>query len=131
MNSRPARAGSMARFLAVALALASTASLAAPPAPERKTSENVKATQKQAAAAAARYREAKALERKRDLAGALVAYQDAAEAGHGQAQMRLAEIYDTGNTVVKRDYAKALYWYEKARAQGMPVPRPHPYVTGH
>ena len=82
------------------------------------------------AAAAARYRDARALERKGDPQGALLAYQDAAQAGHGRAQMRLAEIYDKGNTAVKRDYAKALYWYEKARAQGLEIPKPHPYVTG-
>ena len=95
----------------------------------KTTSEIVKAGPK-VPAASARYRDARALERKGDQAGALLAYQEAAEAGHGRAQMRLAEIYDKGNTAVKRDYAKALYWYEKARAQGLRIPKPHPYVSG-
>jgi TPR repeat protein len=73
----------------------------------RSTSKNVKGT-----SPAARYRK------------------EAAQAGHGRAQMRLAKIYDRGNASVRRDYAKALRWYEKARAQGLQVPRPHPYVSG-
>jgi TPR repeat protein len=93
------------------------------------TSESVKAGAS-ASQAAARYREGRALERKGDQAAALLAFQEAGEAGYGRAQMRLAEIYDRGNTAVKRDYAKALFWYEKARAQGLQVPKPHPYVTG-
>ena len=103
--------------------------LSAQPEGKRK-SEIVKAGPKVPAASAARYRDARTLERKGDQAGALLAYQEAAEAGHGRAQMRLAEIYDKGNTAVKRDYAKALYWYEKARAQGLQIPKPHPYVSG-
>jgi TPR repeat protein len=79
---------------------------------------------------AARYRDGQAREKSGDEPGALAAYLAAAEAGHGRAQMRLAEIYDKGNTAVKRDYAKALHWYEQARAQGLPVPKPHPYTSG-
>jgi TPR repeat protein len=101
------------------------------PDADRKTkSENVKAPATVPDTAIARYREARALERKGDERGALLAYEESAEAGYGRAQMRLAEIYDRGNTAVKRDYAKALHWYEKARAQGLHVPKPHPYVTG-
>lgn len=101
-----------------------------PEADRKRTSENVKPAPAAADDAAARYREARALERKGDGLAAVLAYEEAARAGHGRAQMRLAEIYDKGNTAVKRDYAKALHWYEKARAQGLPVPKPHPYVTG-
>jgi TPR repeat protein len=98
----------------------------APPGSDRQaTSKNVKA-----ASPAARYSEARALERRGDGTGALRAYEEAAQAGHGRAQMRLAEIYDRGNASVRRDYAKALHWYEKARAQGLQVPKPHPYVSG-
>ena len=83
-----------------------------------------------AAEAGARYRAGRQLEQKGDHGAALRAFQESAEAGYGRAQMRLAEIYDRGNTAVKRDYAKALYWYDKARAQGLQVPKPHPYVSG-
>lgn len=100
------------------------------PEADGKTSENVKSAPGAKEAAAARYREARTLERKGDLLAAVLAYEEAAQAGHGRAQMRLAQIYDRGNSAVKRDYAKALHWYEKARAQGLPVPKPHPYVTG-
>lgn len=96
-----------------------------PAADGQSTSKSVTA-----ASPAARYSEARALERRGDGAGALRAYEEAAQAGHGRAQMRLAEIYDKGNASVRRDYAKALHWYEKARAQGMQVARPHPYVSG-
>lgn len=110
--------------------------VAAEPASEqsdpRRKSESVKpAAKTPSVRASARYRDARTLEKKGDQEGALLAFQEAADAGHGAAQMRLAEIYDRGNPAVKRDYAKALYWYEKARAQGLRVPRPHPYVTGH
>ena len=110
------------------LAVLAAQGLAAQPQP-RAGSEIVKSAAS-SAAATARYREARALERKGDPQGALLAYEDAAQAGHGRAQMRLAEIYDKGNTAVKRDYAKALYWYERARAQGLQIPKPHPYVSG-
>ncbi|HYN12738.1 MAG TPA: hypothetical protein VET51_08860 [Burkholderiales bacterium] len=58
------------------------------------------------------------------------AYVEAGNAGHGRAQKRLGEIYEAGGPV-KRDYAMALRWYEKARAQGIEVPKPHAYTKGH
>ncbi len=119
---------SLARLCLAALAAVAAHGVGAQPDAKAK-SEIVKPATS-SAAAAARYREARALEGKGDPQGALLAYQDAAQAGHGRAQMRLAEIYDKGNAAVKRDYAKALYWYEKARAQGLEIPKPHPYVTG-
>lgn len=76
--------------------------------------------------AARRYREGLALERKGDNAGALKAFLEAGESGHGPAQKRLGEIYDKGNSVVKHDYQTALRWYQKARAQGEVIPQPLP-----
>src|ERR1700682_3671140 len=48
--------------------------------------------------AVGRYRDGLAKERKGDHPGAMGAYHDAAEAGNGPAQVRLAEIYDKGNS---------------------------------
>ena len=74
--------------------------------------------------AARRYREGLALERKGDHAGALRAFLDAGESGHGLAQRRLGEIYDTGSPAVKHDYQASLRWYQKAREQGVEIPKP-------
>jgi FimV-like protein len=79
--------------------------------------------------AARRYREGQALERKGDDAGALKAYLEAGEAGHGLAQRRLGQIYDKGNTVVQRDYQTSLKWYQKAREQGVEIDKPLPRMT--
>jgi len=75
-------------------------------------------------AAAKRYREGVALERRGDQRAALAAYLEAGEAGNGLAQRRLGQIYDTGNTVVERDYQMALKWYQKAREQGIEMEKP-------
>jgi TPR repeat protein len=87
-----------------------------------------KANRKQATqnrdAAEKHYRKARALESKGDERGALAAYLAAGEAGHGLAQKRLGEIYDKGNSAARRDYDTALRWYEKARAQGIEIPKP-------
>lgn len=64
------------------------------------------------------------LDKKGDAKGAHAAYLAAGESGHGLAQKRLGEIYEKGNRAVKRDYDTALRWYEKARAQGIEIPKP-------
>jgi FimV-like protein len=74
-------------------------------------------------AAATRYREGLALERRGDQQGAFKAFLDAGEGGHGLAQRKLGEIYDKGGPV-ERDYETSLQWYGKARAQGVPIPKP-------
>lgn len=61
---------------------------------------------------------------------ALRAFQEAAESGYAPAQYKLGEIYDQGNSAVQRDYATSLGWYQKAREQGVPIPRPHTYPGG-
>jgi pilus assembly protein FimV len=84
-----------------------------------------------AEAAAKRYREGVALERRKDEQGAMTAYMEAGEAGNGLAQRRLGQIYDKGNTVVQRDYQEALKWYQKARLQGVNIDKPLQRTTPH
>jgi pilus assembly protein FimV len=71
-----------------------------------------------------RYQSALQAERSGDIGGAMVSYLAAADAGHGLAQKRLGDIYNTGNDIVRRDYETALRWYQKAREQGIQIPRP-------
>ena len=101
----------------------------AKPKPKAKAEEASK-PQSKPSVSDQRYREAQELERKGEHRAALKAYLDAGNAGHGQAQRRLAEIYDRGTPAVKRDYDAALRWYEKARAQGVVVPKPHAFTKG-
>lgn len=84
-----------------------------------------------AEAAAKRYRDGVALERRGDLHGALAAFLEAGEAGNGLAQRRLGQIYDKGNAVVQRDYQTALKWYQKAREQGVPMEKPLQRTLAH
>jgi len=77
-----------------------------------------------------RYREGLAREQAGDERGAFEAYRDAAESGHGFAQRKLGEMYDKGNSAVARDYDTSLRWYQKAREQGVAIPKPHAYTGG-
>jgi TPR repeat protein len=77
-----------------------------------------------------KYREGVALERAGKYREAMASYAVAGEAGNGLAQKRLAMIYDRGNPVVTRDYQNAIHWYEKARAQGIELPKPLPPIKG-
>ncbi len=80
-----------------------------------------------------------ALEHRGDNKGAFVAFLDAAEGGYPPAQRRLGEIYDEGNSAVKRDYEESIRWYQKAREGGEDIPaqpsygtfKPAPVRTGH
>ena len=74
--------------------------------------------------AARRFTDGQELERKGEPQAALLAYLDAAESGNGLAQKRLGDIYGTGTAYAERDYSLALKWYEKARAQGVEIPKP-------
>ena len=76
------------------------------------------------------YREGLAHESKGNNRAALGLFLEAGEAGHGLAQKKLAEIYDRGNSAAKRDYQSALHWYEKARAQGIEIPKPPAPIKG-
>ena len=74
--------------------------------------------------AAERFKEGVEYERTGDLAAGMKAYVAAGDAGNGDAQKRLGDIYNTGNAVVRRDYETALRWYQKALAQGVEIPKP-------
>ena len=77
--------------------------------------------------AAARYGDAQKLERSGDWSGAMQAYTEAAENGHGPAQKRLGDIYNNGQGDVKRDYDTSLRWYKRAQESGEQVPQPFTY----
>ncbi len=94
---------------------------APPPPPKPAARPSVSMTPQQAEE---RFEEGRKLERSGDLRAAMQAYVAAGEAGHGLAQKRLGDIYNTGNAVVTRDYGTALLWYQKARAQGVEIPKP-------
>ena len=72
--------------------------------------------------AAQRHVEALAFEKRGDDQGAFNAFLEAAEDGYSPAQLRVGEIYNSGNAAVVRDYAQAIYWYEKARDAGEKIP---------
>jgi FimV-like protein len=80
-------------------------------------------------AAARRYQDGLELERKHDDRGAFQAFLGSAEAGYGPAQRKLGQIYDTGNSAVKRDYQASIRWYQKAREQGIEVGKPPQRTT--
>lgn len=105
---------------------APTAAETTPDATAKPKAPAKKAAKKQLSrdAAEKQYQHARVLEKKGDEKGALVAYLAAGDAGHGYAQKRLGEIYERGNSATKRDYDVALRWYEKARAQGIEIPKP-------
>lgn len=75
-----------------------------------------------------RYQEGLALERKGDDQGALTAFLEAGEGGYGLAQRKLGQIYDKGSSAVKRDLQASIRWYQKARAQGVPIDKPLPRI---
>jgi TPR repeat protein len=77
--------------------------------------------------AAARYGDARELERAGQWSAAMQAYQDAAERGHGPAQRRLGDIYANGQGDVRRDYETSLRWYRRAREKGEGIPLPFTY----
>ena len=75
-------------------------------------------------AASRRHTAGLALERRGDDSGALIAFHEAAESGYPPAQRKLGEIYDSGNSAVKRDFSASIHWYEKAREGGEIIPPP-------
>ncbi len=74
--------------------------------------------------AAERYQQGLKLEQGGDVRAAMQAFVASGDAGYGVAQKRLGDIYNQGNEVVIRDYETALRWYQKARAQGVEIPKP-------
>jgi len=75
-----------------------------------------------------RYQDGLALEHKGDDRRALQAFLEAGEAGYGLAQRKLGQIYDKGNSAVKRDLQASIVWYQKARAQGVPLDKNPPRI---
>jgi len=74
------------------------------------------------AGAVQRHADGLLLERKGNDKAAFVAFLEAAESGYAPAQLRVAEIYDSGNTAVERDYSESIRWYQLAREGGEQVP---------
>lgn len=74
-----------------------------------------------------RYAEGLELRDRGDDKGAFEAFLEAAEGGHAQAQRRLGEIYDRGNSAVQRDLLTSIRWYMLAREQGERLPEPITY----
>lgn len=114
---RPAPAQAAAPLVAAVPVAAVPEPVKAVPAPRKLRSDE----------AARRFTDGLELERKGDAQAAMLAYHDAAESGHGLAQKRLGDIYGTGTAFAERDYGQALKWYEKARAQGIEIPKPFTY----
>lgn len=97
----------------------------APGAASRSTAAPVPAPRKLGAEGAARrFTDGLDMERRGESQAAMVAYLDAAESGHGLAQKRLGDIYGTGTSFAERDYELALKWYQRARQQGIEIPKP-------
>ena len=80
-------------------------------------------------AAVGRHVEGLSLAHRGDEKGAFIAFLDAAESGYPPAQRRLGEIYDSGNSAVKRDYEESIRWYQKAREGGEDIPTQPNYGT--
>ncbi len=94
------------------------------PRPEPATKPAVSAPTLTPAQAAERFQAGIKFERDGDLRAAMTAYLAAGEAGNGTAQKRLGDLYNAGNAIVPRDYETSLKWYQKARAQGVEIPKP-------
>lgn len=72
-----------------------------------------------------RYKAAVTMERQGDMPGALVAYLSAAELGHGLADIRLGQLYDSDATkTVPRDLQNSIHYYQEARKQGITLKGP-------
>ena len=70
-----------------------------------------------------RYKEAVTFESSGDHKAAFQAYLDAGKQGHALAELRLGELYDKGSPGVQRDLQESAGWYQKARAQGVGIPK--------
>ena len=81
--------------------------------------------------AAQRYQEAVKAESEGYERRAFVAYLEAAENGHGLSQKKMGDLFSRNGPVVKRDYETSLRWYEKARAQGVRIPKPAAFTKGY
>ncbi len=108
-------------FRQILIAAALAAVLASPTWPVQAQTP----PQMSAASAMNRHAEGLALTHRGDDRRAFAAFLEAAESGYPPAQRRVAEILDSGNKAVPRDYEESIRWYEKARAGGEQLPSPH------
>jgi FimV-like protein len=99
------------------LTIPSRATVAAtdPGTADREVARIVKAEQ--------RYKDAVKLEKDSEHKAAFEAYLESGKQGHGLAELRLGELYDKGSPGVQRDMQESARWYQKARAQGVDVPK--------
>jgi FimV-like protein len=70
-----------------------------------------------------RYKDAVKLEKGNEHKAAFEAYLESGKQGHALAELRLGELYDKGSDGVQRDLQESARWYQKARAQGVSVPK--------
>jgi Tfp pilus assembly protein FimV len=71
------------------------------------------------------YKSAVVKEKQGDMQGALAAYLEAAELGHGLADVRLGQLYERDVTkTVPRDLQESIRHYEEARKQGISLKGP-------
>jgi TPR repeat protein len=120
----------MTMRLAVAVLAGLGVALGAATAFGQAKKEEKKQTVTSKVSAADKFQEGLAHERGGRDAEAFEAFLQAGEAGHGPAQRKLATIYDRGNRVINRDYMSAIRWYERARVQGVELPKPLPPIKG-
>ena len=123
MEKRPHAASLFSRYLlpAVLSALALVASL---PPWQAANAQAPAGTPLNLQAAAQRHAQGLVLDHRGDDHGAFIAFLAAAEGGYPPAQRKLGEIYDSGNSAVKRDFEESIRWYQKARAGGENIPSP-------
>jgi TPR repeat protein len=56
--------------------------------------------------------------RRGDFAGAMVEWQQVAQAGDATASYRIGQLYRQGEGLPYRDFEKAVYWYQRAAGRG-------------
>ena len=123
MEKRPHAAVRSSRHL-LSASLSALALLASLPAWQAAYAQAPAGKPQSQQAGAQRHAEGLALDHRGDHMGAFLAFQEAAESGYPPAQRRLGEIYDSGNSAVKRDFEESIRWYQKAREGGEVIPSP-------
>lgn len=62
-------------------------------------------------------------EREGNLAASFKSFHSAAYIGSGMAMKKLGDIYNIGNSLVRRDYETSIKWYSKASEHGIHIPK--------
>ena len=123
MEKRPQAAVRSSRHL-LSASLSALALLASLPAWQAAYAQAPAGKPQSQQAGAQRHAEGLALDHRGDHMSAFLAFQEAAESGYPPAQRKLGEIYDSGNSAVKRDFEESIRWYQKAREGGEVIPAP-------